>query len=101
MKTITKALFGAAMLTGSALALAAPASAQPNYGYSNGDRSYGETFRGDRNGGYDRDRGSFHDTRGFWRWDARLHRRVWVAYGPAHHGRDDNYGHQFNGRAYR
>lgn len=33
MKTVTKNLFGAAMLIGSALAIAMPASAQPNYGF--------------------------------------------------------------------
>jgi hypothetical protein len=66
MKTLTKAIFGAAMLAGSALATAAPAAAQPGtygdgvYGYGRsydgyGDRSgYGDRYQYDSRYGYGR-----------------------------------------------
>jgi hypothetical protein len=61
MKTFAKILFGAALLTGSALAVSAPASAQSYSHY--GSSSYGSHYAGqndDRNRGYD-DHGRTHD----------------------------------------
>jgi hypothetical protein len=82
MKTLGKAFLGAAMLIGSAVAVAAPAAAQlygyGGYGYSGpsyGERGYyvDQYTRGDR-GFYGEHR------RGTWRWNPYLHRRVWVPY---------------------
>jgi hypothetical protein len=53
MKTLTKAVLGAAMLAGSVLAASAPANAQPGYGgdgYSGRYDGYGDYGR--QNGGY-------------------------------------------------
>lgn len=89
MKTLSKAFLGAAMLIGTAVAVAAPAAAQSYgygaYGYSGPSYSergyYADQFtRGDRNT-YGNQR------RGTWRWNPILHRRVWVP-----NPRDRDYG---------
>ena len=67
MRNLTKALFGIAMLAGSALAIATPADAQSRFGFYYGN-PVGQRFYADR----DDYRG------GFWRWDPYLLRRVWI-----------------------
>lgn len=76
MSTLTKTLIGAALVAGSALAVAAPASAQPLHGYGRYDTSryYGSgPIR--------------HDMRhctsprfGYLHYDTLLHRRVFMPY---------------------
>jgi hypothetical protein len=68
MRTLTKAIFGVAMLAGSALAIA-PANAQSNFGFYFGN--------GVHQGAYGV-RGGYEDRGGFWRWDPYLHRQVWI-----------------------
>ena len=89
MKTLSKAFLGAAMLIGTAVAVAAPAAAQSygygGYGYSGPSYSergyYGDQFtRGDRNT-YGNQR------RGTWR-NPILHRQVWVPYRYSRFDRD-------------
>src|SRR3954471_11060895 len=71
MRTFTKAILGAAMLAGSALAVATPANAQSTFGFyiGNGNPHYVSptAFR-------DRD----YNRGGVWRWDPYLHRRIWI-----------------------
>ena len=67
MRNLTKAIFGIAMLAGSALAIATPADAQSRFGFYYGN-PVGQRVYVDR----DDYRG------GFWRWDPYLHRSVWI-----------------------
>jgi hypothetical protein len=88
MNTLTKTLIGATLVASSALALAAPASAQPMYRGSDG--VYGRSYDG--YGRYDNNRyyGSgpiMRDTRhctsprfGYLHYDTLLHRRVFIPY---------------------
>ena len=94
MKTLTKAFFGAALLTGSVLTVSTSANAQPVY---RGDGVYGRQYDrygpqyGDQRYGYDERYYNggrlWRDTRhctsprfGRWRYSAYLHRRVFVPY---------------------
>jgi hypothetical protein len=88
MRTLTKAIFGVAMLAGSALAIATPANAQSNFGFYFGN-GYGNTaVYGDR---------SFYGNRGgFWRWDPYLHRQVWIPARNIYRGRWDRDGRDFD-----
>ena len=76
MRTFTKAIFGVAMLAASALAIATPANAQSALGFYYGNSAYGGSYGG--NPGFYGDRNSYGQSRGFWRWDPYLHRRVWI-----------------------
>jgi len=84
MKTLTKTIFGIAMLAGSALAIATPANAQSGFGFYFGN-PVAQRFHVDR----DDYRG------GFWRWDPYLHRQVWISARDSYRGRgwdrDDRY----------
>ncbi len=73
MRTFAKAILGAAMLAGSALAIATPANAQSTFGFyvGNGGPYYG-------NPAAFSDRGFYGNRGGFWRWDPYLHRRIWI-----------------------
>ena len=92
MKTLSKAIFGAAMLAGSVLAIATPANAQSSFGFSYGNGAYGSPSYGSQV--FDRDyygnRGYGH-SRGFWRWNPYLHRRVWIPARNFTPGRWDRY----------
>ena len=78
MRTLTKAIFGMAMLAGSALAIATPANAQSSFGLYFGN--------GAPRGIYvDRDR--YDDRGGFWRWNPYLHRQVWIPARDSYRGR--------------
>ena len=88
MKTLTKAILGAALLAGSVVAASAPASAQPAYRgdgvygrqYDNRfDDRYGERYY--RGGGAWRATGMCTSPRfGRWRFDPMMQRRVFVPY---------------------
>ena len=97
MRTLTKAIFGVAMLAGSALAIATPANAQSTFGFTFGNSAYGGSYYG--NQGFDRDyygnRG-YGRSRGFWRWDPYLHRRVWIPARNFTRGRWDRYDRDYD-----
>jgi hypothetical protein len=84
MNTLTKTLIGAALIAGSALAVA-PASAQPMY---RGDGVYGRSYDyGRYNGRNYRSGPIMRDTRhctsprfGYLHYDTLLHRRVFIPY---------------------
>ncbi len=88
MRTLTKAIFGVAMLAGSALAIATPANAQSNFGFSYGNGYGNPGVYGDR--GYT-DRSNYGSRGGVWRWDPYLHRRVWIPARNFYRGRYDRY----------
>ena len=96
MRTLTKAIFGVAMLAGSALAIATPANAQSAFGFHFGNSAYGGSYYGNQ---------SFGQSRGFWRWDPYLHRRVWIPARNFTPGRwsGDRYGRDYDrdDRGYR
>lgn len=79
MRTLTKAIFGMAMLAGTTLAVATPANAQTSFGFYIGNpvaqRVYG-------------DRDDYGYRGGFWRWDPYLHRQVWIPARDFYRGRD-------------
>ena len=80
MRTLTKTIFGIAMLAGSALAVATPANAQSSFGLYFGNGVY--------QGAYGV-RGGYEDRGGFWRWNPYLHRQVWIPARVFYRGRLD------------
>jgi hypothetical protein len=80
MRTLTKAIFGMAMLAGSALAIATPANAQSNFGF----------YFGNSGPSYSNPAAYAYGNRGgVWRWDPYLHRRVWIPARNLYRGRYD------------
>jgi hypothetical protein len=78
MRTLTKAIFGVAMLAGSPLALATPANAQSTFGFYYGNGASQRVYGDSDDYGY---RG------GFWRWDPYLHRQAWIPARDFYRGR--------------
>ena len=78
MRTLTKTIFGIAMLAGSALAIATPANAESNFGFY---------FGNGVNQGVYGVRGGYEDRGGFWRWDPHLHRSIWIPARDFYRGR--------------
>jgi hypothetical protein len=78
------------MLAGSALAVATPANAQSTFGFHFGNSAYGGSYYGNL------DYRDYGQSRGFWRWDSHLHRRVWIPARNFTRGRWDRYDRDYD-----
>ena len=99
MRTLAKTIFGVAMLAVSALAIATPANAQSTFGFHYGNSAYGGSYYGGQ--GFYGDRGNYGNggygqSRGFWRWNPYLHRRVWIPARYFTRGRWDRYDRDYD-----